>query len=90
MTNSDRKETRVRGYEVWDTETNNLVGGFETEHDALVALDEHGDGYVETLLLGYGNRRGRSRLIAMGPDLVERVRLRESEPVPTPRVTRSA
>ncbi len=81
-------------YEVWDTETNNLIGGYETEDDPLVALGhalgEHGDGYVETLLLGYENSRGRSRLIASGPDLVERVRAHRPDSVPTPRVTHSA
>ncbi len=76
-------------YEVWDTETNNMLGGYETEDAALAVLDraleEHGSDYVASLLLGYENSRGRSRLIAMGPALVERVRARRSRPTPAPR-----
>ena len=70
-------------YEIWDTETNNLLGTYEAEDAALEvlsrALREHGAGYVETLLLGYENKRGRSRLIATGSSLVDRVRTRGPE-----------
>lgn len=81
-------------YEVWDTETSNLIGAYETEDAALAALHhdlgEHDGDYVATLLLGHENNRGRSRLIAMGPDLVDLVRARRSGPPPTAEARRSA
>jgi len=65
-------------YELWDAESANLLDAYETEADALAAvqalLSEHGTGYIETLVLGYEDRRGRSRTIALGWALVERAR----------------
>jgi len=63
-------------YEIWDTESRNLQGTYDTEAAALAvvarAIAEHGEPYAESLLLGYEDSSGRSRLIAVGRDLVDR------------------
>jgi hypothetical protein len=62
-------------YELWETRTGNLIGSFETESEALDvvrgAIRTHGPAYVDTLLLGYENTRGRSRTIAQGSQLAQ-------------------
>ena len=63
-------------YELWDGETANIVGAFESEAAAFAAvgraLQEHGPAYVASLVLGRENDDGDSVLIATGSDLVER------------------
>ena len=70
-------------FELWDTETNNIVGAYESEDAALAAvqatLRAQGVRAVETLLLGREDDAGESALIAQGHDLVklaERLSLR--------------
>lgn len=67
-------------FEVWDAETANLLGAYETEDDALTvvreALQVHGAAYVKTLVLGQEDERGDSRTIAAGQALVGLARQR--------------
>ena len=69
-------------YELWSIDTSNLQGTYDTEAAALEVvrqlLQEHGVDYVRTLLLGFENKRGHSRLIAGGDALVKRVRDHEA------------
>lgn len=64
-------------YELWDAETNNRVGLFETEQAALEAVCEdaqrhgHDSDVVTTLgLLAHDPTHVGGRLIAEGPELV--------------------
>lgn len=70
-------------YELWSTETSNLLADYDTVDAAFEAvgraLQEHGPDYVSTLLLGYEDKRGRSRLVAAGEELIARVRVHSSE-----------
>ena len=63
-------------YELWDGETANIVGAFESEAAAIAAvgraLQEQGPAYVASLVLGRENEDGDSVLISTGSDLVER------------------
>lgn len=63
-------------YELWDTDTFNLVGSYESEADALgvvrSAVARHGTGYVEGLALVSEDDRGRSRTLAEGRHLLDR------------------
>lgn len=63
-------------YELWDVETANLVGSYDSEEAALEdvanAVLAHGRSAVETLLLGRENADGGSQPIAEGPALVDR------------------
>jgi hypothetical protein len=72
-------------YEVWSKVSRSIVGAFPTKDDALAAVREaneaHGRKYAEDLALIYEDRRGRSRAIAEGLELVERA-LAGSNPRP--------
>lgn len=63
---------------LWDLDTRNIIGEFDTEEAALAdvreAFAEHGAEYVATLGLVREDRFGRGKPVAMGPELVERVR----------------
>ena len=63
-------------YELWETETGNLIGTYETEQDALSlvrdAIQSYGAQYVDSFLLGCEDEEGYSTLIAEGHDLAER------------------
>ena len=62
-------------YELWDMRSRNIVGGFDTEEEALAAIrsaiERHGRAYVDDLFLGVESR-GRSKPIAQGQALAER------------------
>ncbi|MGH2532251.1 MAG: hypothetical protein ACRDJW_08065 [Thermomicrobiales bacterium] len=62
-------------FELWDTETNNLVGNYDTREAALQivqnAIQAHGVDATARLALGYEDRQGRTTLIAQGTDLIE-------------------
>lgn len=62
-------------YDLWDSESGNVVGTFDTKEDALSvvrqALAKHGSEYVETLLFGQQDSRGRTKAIARGKKLVQ-------------------
>jgi len=76
-------------YELWDTETGNVSGFFDTLEDALAAVrdaaDRHGRRYAEAFAVIREDTRGRSELIAAGDDLVER-----AQAVAVPRRTNPA
>ena len=65
-------------YEIWDLDSGNRLGEFDSHEAALAevkyALDHHGEAYVATLLLDAEDDEGHTRLIAEGSDLVALVR----------------
>lgn len=65
-------------YELSSTDTRNIVGDYETEAAALTvvtnALRTQGRAAVVDLALGYEDRRGRTRMIAAGEELIARSR----------------
>lgn len=62
-------------YELWDTETHNLVAAFDSREAALAAvrrtLDVDGHERAETLLLGSEDAQGENERIAAGRDLID-------------------
>jgi hypothetical protein len=64
-------------YELWSGPSANIVGAFETEHDALGALREvaerNGPEYVATLALMVEDDAGETTLLAEGRDLMRLV-----------------
>jgi hypothetical protein len=65
-------------YELWDTETNNIVGAYESESDALAvvrrAMSTHGVGYADELALLREDIHGNVETIAIGVALAELAR----------------
>jgi hypothetical protein len=63
-------------YELWHVPSGNLVNTFDRESDALAtvrrAFEENGRTAGESFGLGTEDRRGRSRQIAAGADLLNR------------------
>lgn len=61
-------------YELWDTESGNLLGAYTTEATALAvvrqAINEHGSAYVATLALAYESPSGATTTIAEGTALI--------------------
>lgn len=61
-------------FELWNTRTGNLMGTFDSQAAALVAVSgliaRHGAAFADRLALGCEDRDGRSRQIACGEDLV--------------------
>lgn len=68
----------VLGFELWDKETRNALGGFDTEVGALAAVAEavaiHGADYANSIVLLRVGPRGGLKRIAGGQDLVVRAR----------------
>jgi len=62
-------------FELWDTETANLVGTYKNEESALAvvrdAVRAYGPEAIAPLVLGCEDERGRSTPIAGGAALVE-------------------
>ena len=73
-------------YELWHVPSGNLVNTFATEAEALEAVQRtfkaRGRADAEAFALGTEDRRGRSRLIASGAQLLERALTNEPEPEP--------
>ncbi len=73
-------------YELWSLDTRNIVGDYDSEEAALVvvndALEAHGREAVIDLALAHEDRRGRTRLIAQGDDLIARA---QAAAAPAPR-----
>ena len=69
-------------YELWHMPSGNLVNTFEREADALVvvrrAYEQGGREAGESFALGTEDRRGRSRQVAAGSDLLARALGHES------------
>jgi hypothetical protein len=74
----------MTGYELWDTESRNLLEDFATEAEALEAIREliarNGPACVSAIALTRVDGPGRMTTLAMGEALVARVRNAESEP----------
>jgi hypothetical protein len=66
-------------FEIWERETANLVGSYETEAEALRLvrdlIDEYGPDSASSLLLGCEADNGQSTVVAEGQDLVSRALL---------------
>ena len=66
-------------YEVWETQTGNLVASFRREQDALAlvrdAIAAHGDAYAQNLALVREDEAGHSATIALGEQLVAKARV---------------
>ncbi|MPZ13659.1 MAG: hypothetical protein GEU73_04425 [Chloroflexi bacterium] len=67
----------MAGYELWQSETRNLMGSFETEEEAVSLLRRmlraHGPTYVQHIVLGYEDDDGHSKTLARGKELVDLV-----------------
>jgi hypothetical protein len=67
------------GYELWDTETRNIVETFESEAEALQAARElivvNAQAYPGALALVFEDDEGETTLIARGTGLAARARL---------------
>ena len=65
-------------YEVWETQTGNLVASFSREQDALRlvrdAASMHGESYVRSLALVCEDEAGHTRTVAMADQLLARAR----------------
>ncbi len=70
-------------YELWELDTGNLVGGYETEAAALVivrrSIERYGRESVATLGLAR-EARGRTTTIAVGDALATRALAAEASP----------
>jgi hypothetical protein len=70
--------TIVVAYEIWETESGNVLGEYNTEAAALEAVRDvvaaHGEAAIETWLLMREDRRGRSRRVESGVALARRAR----------------
>jgi hypothetical protein len=70
---------RNMSYELWDTETRNIIEAFESEDDALQAARElvavNPAVYPDALALVFEDDEGESRLVARGAGLATRARL---------------
>jgi hypothetical protein len=70
-------------YDLWDSQTGNIIATFQTKAEALSvvreALSRHGEDYVESLLFGQEDSRGRTKPIAEGKELVSLARTGHSE-----------
>ncbi len=66
-------------YELWDTETRNIIDHFESEADALLAARElvalNPSAYPGALALIFEDGAGESILLARGAGLATRARL---------------
>ncbi len=69
-------------FELWDIETNNLVGAYSSEAAALSvvlgAIAVYGDAYAYTLALVREDRDGETTTLAMGPGLAQSARMAKS------------
>ena len=66
----------MTAFELWDTQSHNLMGDYETEGQALAAVAEaigaHGPGSVDSIMLVRVGPRGGLTRIAVGPALAAR------------------
>ena len=64
------------GYEIWETQTGNLVASFSHEGDALSlvrdAMREHGQDYALNLALLREDAAGNIAAVAQAGELIER------------------
>lgn len=66
----------MAGYELWEMQSRNLMGDYDTEGEALAAvaaaLGAHGPAYVDCLMLVRVGPRGGLTRLAAGRQLAER------------------
>ena len=66
-------------YELWETQTGNLVASFSREQDAMAlvrdAVATHGEAYVRSLALVSEDETGHSATIAVADQLLARARV---------------
>ena len=71
-------------FQVWNTETANMIGAFPTEAAALLAIreavDAHGRDYVATWALESEDDRGQVAVIAEGLALADAAGAPDSRP----------
>ena len=62
-------------YELFDTETGNIIGSYRSQHEALrvlkSAIDAYGASYAEAIVLGVRDREGYPKAIAEGDKLMK-------------------
>ena len=63
-------------YEIWDTETGNLIGEFSTEEEALElvrnAIEDWGFDAASSLVMGFGEDNSVASQVIEGPALLAR------------------
>ena len=63
-------------YELWDTETGNIVGAYATEAEALAmvqrAIGAYGAGYAEGLAVDFDDEEADVQTLAIGAELAAR------------------
>lgn len=78
----------MAGYELWDTESRNLLDDFDTEAEALEAARELIEldraSYPDTLAVTRVDANGRTTTLAMGDALAELVRRHVEQAAPRP------
>lgn len=66
------------GYELWDTQSRNLLDDFDTEAEALAAvrrwIELDGPSSTDALALTHIDKNGRMVTLAMGAELAGRAR----------------
>ena len=76
-------EAAIAGYELWDTESRNLLDDFDTEAEALEAVRDlialNGPGCTDAVALTRVHADGRMSTLAMGADLAKRAQAARSE-----------
>jgi hypothetical protein len=76
-------EAGIAGYELWDTESHNLLDDFDTEAEAFEAvfelIDLNGAGCAAAMALTRVHVDGHMVTLAMGADLAVRARVARSE-----------
>jgi hypothetical protein len=66
---------RAMLYELWETKSHNRIGAFPSPEAAIElvrrAVERHGSGYTDTLVLAREDDEGDTELIAEGADLAK-------------------
>ena len=66
-------------YEIWETQTGNLVASFSREQDALTlvrdAIAAHGEAYARSLALVCEDEAGHTTTLAIADQLLARARV---------------
>jgi hypothetical protein len=76
MEKTSSTDNRSMSYELWDIETRNIIGTFESEAQALHAtrdlIARNAPAYPDALALVFEDDQGESSLIVKGPRLASR------------------
>ena len=62
-------------YEVWDTQTGNLVASFRLQEEALALVRDAGEAYGLNLALVQENEAGSTTTVAMADQLLDLARI---------------